>query len=199
MSVAEKLTQIADNQQRVYNAGLSAGGVYYDRFWDNYQNYGDRRNYEFAFSGAGWNDESYNPKYPIIATETAFRMFDDTNVTDTKVDINIGTTTGCLFENATKLVTIRKLILANGSPNGNSWFSYCYALKNITFEGTIGASISFKECSKLTNESIQSIIEHLKDLTGLTTQNLILHATVGAKLTDAQKATITAKNWTLVY
>lgn len=34
---------------------------------------------------------------------------------------------------------------------------------------------------------------------GGTTQTLTLHSTVGNKLTDTQKATITAKNWTLVY
>ena len=38
-----------------------------------------------------------------------------------------------------------------------------------------------------------------KVMGGGTTQTLTLHKTVGNKLTDAQKATITAKNWTLVY
>jgi hypothetical protein len=46
---------------------------------------------------------------------------------------------------------------------------------------------------------MQSIIDHLKDLTGQTPQKLTFHATAGGKLTDVQKAAITAKNWTLVY
>jgi endonuclease I len=49
------------------------------------------------------------------------------------------------------------------------------------------------------NDSVQSIVDALKDLTGATAQTLTFHADVGGKLTDAQKATITAKNWTLVY
>ena len=36
-------------------------------------------------------------------------------------------------------------------------------------------------------------------LTGSTAQTLSLHADVGAKLTDAQKAAASAKNWTLAY
>ena len=64
---------------------------------------------------------------------------------------------------------------------------------------TIKFSISFSNSSKLSDLSIQSIIDGLVDLTGGTAQTLTLHANVGAKLSDEQKATITAKNWTLVY
>ena len=64
---------------------------------------------------------------------------------------------------------------------------------------TIKLSISFAQSSKLSDLSIQSIIEGLADLTGGTAQTLTLHSIVGGKLTDEQKATITAKNWTLVY
>ena len=46
---------------------------------------------------------------------------------------------------------------------------------------------------------MQSIIDGLKDLTGAESQTLTFHSAVGNKLTDTQKATITAKNWTLVY
>ena len=51
----------------------------------------------------------------------------------------------------------------------------------------------------LSDETIQSIIDGLADLTEQTTQTITFYATVGAKLTDEQKATITAKNWTLAY
>ena len=79
-------------------------------------------------------------------------------------------------------------------------FNYCYALKEIRFvQNTIYLGIGFPHSSLLSAESVQSIIDGLADLTGATAQTLTLHATVGAKLTDAQKATITAKNWTLVY
>lgn len=79
-------------------------------------------------------------------------------------------------------------------------FSYCNALKEVRFvNNSIPMSVSFSNSNLLSAESIQSIIDGLADLTGGTAQTLTLHATVGAKLTDTQKATITAKNWKLVY
>jgi hypothetical protein len=79
-------------------------------------------------------------------------------------------------------------------------FNYDYELREVRFvENTIGINITFAHCSLLSDETIQSIIYGLKDLTGGTSQTLTLHKTVGNKLTDTQKATITAKNWTLVY
>lgn len=80
------------------------------------------------------------------------------------------------------------------------WLSSCSKLENIEFaSNTIKISISFVWCPLLTDKSIQSIIDGLADLTGGTAQTLTLHSTVGASLTDEQKAVITAKNWTLVY
>ena len=91
MTIAEKLTQIAENEQKVYDAGYAKGkaeggssyeqGVAdgkqaeYDAFWDKFQNYGNRRNYYYAFAwqqvaNEGWASDAYNPKYPIIADAT---------------------------------------------------------------------------------------------------------------------------------
>ena len=79
-------------------------------------------------------------------------------------------------------------------------FSRCDNLREIRFvANSIKYSISFSSSANLSADTIQSIIDGLADLTGGTAQTLTLHATVGAKLTDTQKATITAKNWTLVY
>lgn len=86
-----------------------------------------------------------------------------------------------------------------GSPL-NLIFNYCYALKEIRFvPNTIFIGIDFFYCRVLSNESVQSIIDGLADLTGATAQTIRFYSEVGAKLTDEQKATITAKNWTLVY
>ena len=79
-------------------------------------------------------------------------------------------------------------------------FEYAEGLEDIEFvPNTIKINIAFKQSSKLSDKSIQSIIDGLADLTGQTSQTLTFHSTVGNKLTDTQKATITAKNWTLVY
>ena len=89
MSIAEKLQTIAQNEQRVYNAGYekgkSDGGdtetaynqgleegkqAEYDRFWDNYQQNGKRTDYTNAFSGNGWNENTLKPKYDVIPIQT---------------------------------------------------------------------------------------------------------------------------------
>ena len=43
----------------------------YDRFWDAFQESGQRERYFYAFAGGGWTPESFNPKYPIRIVETA--------------------------------------------------------------------------------------------------------------------------------
>jgi hypothetical protein len=80
-----------------------------------------------------------------------------------------------------------------------SAFTDCTALVNIKVKGIIAGNASFKWSPMLSDASVQSIIDHLKDLTGAATQTLTFHAEVGAKLTEEQKAAMTAKNWTLVY
>ncbi len=105
------------------------------------------------------------------------------------------------------LTKIHALEIIDGTPinlssatNINNIFSLCSALKEVRFvANTIKLSITFAESDKLSTDTIQSIIDGLADLTGGTAQTLTLHANVGAKLTDEQKATITAKNWELVY
>ena len=81
-----------------------------------------------------------------------------------------------------------------------SMLDYCDELAHIHFvAGSIHLSLALAKSSKLDDASIQDIIDGLADLTGQTAQTLTLHATVGAKLTQAQKDAVSAKNWTLVY
>ena len=70
----------------------------------------------------------------------------------------------------------------------------CDHLREIRFvSGTIKISINFSRCSKLSAQSIQSIIDGLATIT--TAQTLTLNSAI--VLTDAQKSSITAKGWTL--
>jgi hypothetical protein len=104
-----------------------------------------------------------------------------------------------LFAYAVNLETIDKVVFSNNLKSIVYAFEGCTSLKNISFDGIIPISISFAQSSLLTTASVQSIIDHLKDLTGATAQTLTLHATVAGNMTAEQKAAITAKNWTLVY
>lgn len=74
-------------------------------------------------------------------------------------------------------------------------FSSCGSLEDVTFEpNTLSISISLAQSSKLTSESIQSIIDGLATVT--TAQTLTLSNQIA--LTDEQKTTIKTKGWTLV-
>lgn len=81
----------------------------------------------------------------------------------------------------------------------NNAFQNCSALVRLNWVGAIVTGFSLQWCALLDDVSIQNIVDSLADLTGQAAQTLTIHATVGAKLTDAQKGAITAKNWTLVY
>jgi hypothetical protein len=68
--IASKLNVIAENMPKVYNAGYekgkSEGGTdnYYDAFWDNAQDYGNRKHYYYAF-GCLFNENNFYPKYTL--------------------------------------------------------------------------------------------------------------------------------------
>ena len=122
-----------------------------------------------------------------------------------RLTLNINTSNVTSFSNAFNcLVALEEIggtpLDLSSATTATNTFNYNNALKEVRFvEKTIPISISFTSCANLSADTIQSIIDGLADLTGGTAQTLTLHATVGSKLTDEQKATITAKNWTLVY
>lgn len=73
----------------------------------------------------------------------------------------------------------------------------CKVLTNIGGLVGLSVSISFSNCPLLTRQSVLNIINTAADLSGGTTQTLTLHAEAKARLTDEDKALITAKGWTL--
>lgn len=217
MSIADKLTQIAENMQAVYEAGKAAGGgenllVYATRMDYLFENAVFPEGYEitinapnldymmsYMFMGAsgvrkitmnipidGINHSAHSFVYKSAVEEIVFpdgiKLYNVNNFAN-------GTTT---------LKSVFGRIDLSGSTNNNSMFNGCSALENVSFiPNTIKASFFIKQSKYLSDASIQSIIDGL--VTVETTQTLTANANVNAKLTDEQKATITAKNWTLVY
>lgn len=92
--------------------------------------------------------------------------------------------------------TIDKMIV-DENLDFSAIFTYYSTLKNITFEGNIGKALNMSACKNLTNASAESVIYHLKDLTGATSLTIKFHADVTSALTAEQKAEITRRNWTL--
>lgn len=85
MSIAEKLTTIAENEQKVFNAGVKSE---YDRFWDNYQENGNRTNYARAFANSFWSTELFKPKYDIYPINAETLFYTNNSIADPESILN---------------------------------------------------------------------------------------------------------------
>jgi hypothetical protein len=198
MSVAEKLTAIAENQQRVFDAGKDAGSK---AFWDAYQQSGKRTTYVAGFAGYCWNDTTYNPLYPVTATDNSNYLFWHSRITNTKVPVYTaanGVNGSSVFSNCSNLVTIPLLVVTEDSAYGGM-FSNCTKLQNITIEGVIGKDFSITAATGLSDASLMNIVDHLKDYAGTgTTRTLSVGTTNIAKLERLNYLTkATSKGWTV--
>ena len=181
MSIAEKLTAIAENQQKVYDAG---GQAAYDAFWDSYQDNGNRTNCRAMFAGYGWTKDTLKPKYDMSPTEATElfcfnRVISDMRKLGIKIDFSKCTSftntfnnstltyateiiaTSCsnyyqMFNNNLNLVTVERFEV-NANATYSNTFAYCSNLSDITFAGTIGQSLDMSACP-LNKASIESII-----------------------------------------
>lgn len=190
MSIADKLTTIAENVSKVYESGQQSE---YDKMWDNLQASGALSDYRCSF-GCAWNDTVYNPKYPIVV-KNAESMYSFTRISEKKIEFNssactnftktfyyanckyIGTVDCTAYKNvmqytfsyATKLISIDKLILNEDNKFNNSTFQGSTNIESMIIEGVIGQNgFNVQWSTKLNAESIVSIIEALSaDTTGL--------------------------------
>lgn len=64
------------------------------------------------------------------------------------------------FQNAKSLVYIEKIVVKETLKYSNA-FTQTINLEDVTFEGVIGQSINFKDCTKLSKASITSVMTHL--------------------------------------
>lgn len=178
--------------------GIQTG---YNRIFERIQDGGKTQNYYYAFAYDRFDDTNFCPVYPIKCsngiTPGRYIFYQATRLTDTKVEI-VANSNNLDFAFANSgLVTIRKLTVYESTTFSNT-FANGYALENIVMGGTIGKNISFANSSKLTTASVDSIIEHLKDLTGATAQTLTVHKSVYDRMVASGKdALVTAKNWIL--
>lgn len=73
----------------------------------------------------------------------------------------------------------------------------CSALEEIVLERDFNVSANFSNCTALSQTAIVNMLYALKNLNGSTAKSLTLGATNLAKLSEAEKAIATNKNWTL--
>lgn len=215
MGIAEKLQTIAENEQKVFEAGKKSQ---YDKFWDSLQNYGNRTTYPYGFHS--WGDGAFFPKYDIKLVGWAASTFSETTIINFKqrlidcgvtLDVSKATSIGGLFANskvntalpiidttsATDLATlfsgnnalieIEKLVLkSDGSQSFNNTFNHCYELVHLTVEGVIGKNgFNLQYPTKLSKESVTSVINALSTTTSGLTVTLSLAAVNKAFETSA--------------
>ena len=193
MSIADKLPQIAEYEQKVYDAGKQA---YNDEWWDSYlSGRGGSTAMMFAF-WSKYMTPFFRPTrdivihngqqtfywckclddIPALCKERGFsfdwsnlfqmpRMYEYSSVTHIgEQPTGSSSSLQQVFYDCNKLTDIDKLILkSDGSQTFDKTFYGCTVLENITIEGTIGESISFLWSDNLTHDSLMSIINALKD------------------------------------
>lgn len=199
MSIAEKLTIVAENQPHVYAAGFKSGlqegyvqgheegeasgyslgvqegyaqGVQaeYDRIWNAYQpNGGASTCYDYAFAGCHWTDDTFEPKYDIVAW-SAVRMFEYSGITDLRgileqrgLTLTI-TASNCTNAFASSTITRLPIISLKNSKSNYAYFSYCKKLVSIqklimADDGTTGYyNGSFQYCESLEELIIEGVL-----------------------------------------
>ena len=184
---------------RVYEAGKKAE---LDRFWDNYQENGNKKRYDYAFGGQGWSDEVYKTiKYEIGSPSLISGMyrFNET-ITDTlkAIDCKNFVPLHNVFDGAERLKTIRSLKVYSRN-TFTSTFQYCYKLEELYIEGEIGQNgFNVQWSTKLSHDSLMRILNILEDKTG-DTSGITWVVTIGeankAKLTEAELLVAYNKGW----
>lgn len=222
MSIAEKLTTIAENQQKVYDAGYAAGqaegggGLDLGRVCsriliddlnllgaeDVVLNLDNVTLLGTFTSNIVQNTTVKHLTFNCPKTITdAQRMFAGADSYLERVTFNVDFSKAALtstFWNMQNLQVIDGEPMDLSGMRASNYFpSYlCPKLREVrVVPGSLKVSTTIPSSTVLSAESKQSIVDGLADLTGQTTQTLTMKNIV---LTDDQKATITSKNWTLV-
>ena len=168
-----------------YDEGYEAGQrAEYDRFWDNYQNNGNRTDYERAFAGTGWTDELFNPKYKIVVGTSAYMTFAASRIseiTPEKVDFSETKTFQYTFYYSNRIKKI-EIDCSSATTMSNTFYGgYMEDIKLFNIPETLKWENAFKGNSTgfsiVTNFSISGIIGKngfdIQYLTNVSKQNLI--------------------------
>lgn len=182
MSIADKLTQIAENTQSVYDSGYNNGfSTGFDKamhdffytFWDNFQQNGTRKHYAYAFSGRGWNNATFTPQYDIKPTESFSRGMAHTLIEGSLTEILnrcgvVLDTSGMaycdyVFDSSTSITEIPLIV---GHMQVDGLFQNCFALQTaaLDVEERTRFTNTFFQCRNLENLTISGTIGENIDL-----------------------------------
>ena len=187
MSIAEKLVTIAENQQRVYEAGYAKGRnetdtekVYNDgvadgkeaernSFWDSYL--ADSSNFYQRFSGKGFSDDNFYPTKDIVVTGNASDLFRQSRITNLEQRLKecgvvldtSGVTALTYAFNGSAVTRLPKIDISNCTANtslGSAFASGSLVsiAELIVSESTLFQANTFGSASKLANLIITGTI-----------------------------------------
>jgi hypothetical protein len=204
MSIAEKLTQIAENEQKVYDAGKTKE---WNDFWDSYQQNGKRTKYYSTFGNDGWTDITFKPKYDIRSgASPCFDVFRYAQITDLeailkKQKVKLDTSKATNLQRFIQFSTITRVgtIDCTGltEPDLKDSFSRCpiKTIGRLVLKPEIKYTTTFNQATELENLSITdkygSIIGGYFDGTG-TAYNEVPVIGNDLNLSDCTKLTRTS-------
>lgn len=164
MDITEKLLRQKQDFDDVYKAGKKAE---YDAFWDEFQGYGQRSDYQYGFY-CWYNMKEIKAKYPIKAN-MLYATFTNCYALETLPTITPNKTTGFdtifnAFANCYKLKSI-DIDLVNASTVDSAWdstFNRCRELttikKMVVLDSQIFKQSTFRECNALENITLDGVI-----------------------------------------
>jgi hypothetical protein len=169
-TIAEKLTLIAENEQKVFDAGYEKGKqAEYDAFWDDFQMRGTRSTYFYTFSQ--FTDDIFHPKYDIKPTANAGGMFASASIVDltqrlidcgVKLDTQKAKNLTEAFAYSTTITRI-PIIDTSSSRNITYLCASCSSLVELEklilkSDGSQAISDAFNYCSSLKNIVFEGVI-----------------------------------------
>ena len=159
-----------------FEAGKAEGAQEeYDRFWDTYQNYGNRTEYTYVFAGVGWTQDLFKPKYDIIPTIQQ-GMFSYSKIVDIRpqtIGVNVDFSRCTNFQYLCRYSTIKYIGVVDCSRAiaGDFIFNFAENLvsvekiimpENMTWAGF--ADKSFENAKKLEHIRIEGVIRRSTNL-----------------------------------
>lgn len=144
-----KTAEMPAGVEEVYTAGLQAE---YDRFWDAYQENGNRTGYAYGFSGLGFYKDTFQPKYDIRPANAAMMFSWKTNEYEP-------------YDLVEHLAKLGITLDFSGCTSFAGTFSYCYYFSRVgIIDASRATTISemFTTCKNL--ETIDKLILPTKDV-----------------------------------
>ena len=129
---------------------------------------------------------------------TQMMKYCDELISVQKLDISKSTANIELFAYSSKLTTIGNLIISDTSDT-RYLFNGCSSLTDITLTGSVGSSISFSSCTKLTYDSIKSILTACANTTNTNEKEVSFNQTIQDQNNELANlvAQCTEKGWTV--